>query len=65
MACYCDQSTKLGTPNLCDVLSNFRRGDTWMPPGVPWFCTTAKTTREIKNRHKMLNAPKSIFIYDL
>ena len=26
-----------------DVLSNFRRGDTWMPP---WFCTTVKTTRK-------------------
>ena len=53
--CHCDfadQSTKLGTLTPYDVPSNFRRGDTWMPPGIPWFCATVKVTCEIKTRYK-------------
>ena len=36
--CYCDfadQSIKLGIVGPYDVLSNFRRGDTWKSPVTP------------------------------
>jgi len=32
---FADQSTKLGTLSPYDVLSNFRRGDIWIQPGIP------------------------------
>ena len=44
-----DQSTKLGTLIPYDVLSNFRRGDTWIPLGIPRFC---KAARKIKTHYK-------------
>ena len=49
--CYSDfdQSTKLGTLTPYDVLSNFRRGDTWIPLGIPRFC---KAARKIKTHYK-------------
>ena len=49
---FVDQSTKLGTLTPYDVLSNFRRGATWKPHGILWFCPTVKTSCNITTCNK-------------
>ena len=45
---FVDQSTKLGTLTPYDVLSSFRRGATWKPHGILWFCPTVKPPVKLK-----------------